>query len=76
MMLDDVVLVLQQFRISGLVLPDYSFSYLIQEGLLDAQQTSMTGSTAQQTAQYIASAFVLGHDAVADHEGGASGCGR
>ena len=53
----------------ALVLLDDSLNDFKQEGLLDTQQTAMTGSPTEQTAQNIAATLVGGADTVSDHKG-------
>ena len=53
----------------ALILLNNSLYDFVQEGLVNTQQTTVTGGTAQQTAQNIATALVGRTDAVSDHEG-------
>lgn len=63
---------LVELRIGILVLVDHRVRDVRQEGVVDSQQTAMACRTAEQAAQYVAAPFVGGHDAVADHKGGAA----
>ncbi len=40
--------------------------------MVDAQQLAVSGGSAEQTAEYIPSAFIGGHDAVANHKSSAA----
>ena len=66
----DVLLPLGKLGIGAAVLVDDRGADLVEEGLMHAQQSSVTGRPAQQTAQHIAASLVGGQHAVADHEGG------
>ena len=68
--LSDIGLLLPQVGVLALVLVDDGVHHLIQERFVDAQQLTVAGGAAQQTAQHVAAALVAGQDAVADHEGG------
>ena len=67
--LDDIILMLHQFRISTGIFSYHCLTDLIEERLLDPQQAAMTGGSAQQAPQYITPAFILGQNTVTDHEG-------
>ena len=66
----DVIFVFTQFRICTFVFLDNSSCYFMQEGALNAEQSAMTCSTAEQSSQNVASAFIGRKNTVTDHEGG------
>ena len=68
--LDDVITALDKLRIGAFVFVNNGIGDLVQERLPNAEQTTVTGGTAQQTAQYIAAALILRNDAIADHKDG------
>ena len=53
----------------SLLILDHGSGKLCQELFVDAEQSSVTGSATDQTAKYIASSLIGGHDTVGDHEG-------
>ena len=68
----DEVSFLYQVGVSVTEHADNNVNSTGQEHLVDAQQTSVTDSTAQDAAQYIATAFVGRQNAVANHKGHAA----
>ncbi len=65
----DILLPLGKLGVSAAVLVDDGIADLIKERLLLAEQTSVAGGAAEQTAQHVAAALVGGENAVADHKG-------
>ena len=51
---------------------DDCFYHFVQERLLDADESAVSCSTAEQTAEHIATAGIGRHNAIADHECGAA----
>ena len=68
--LADIILLLQQGRISAGILLNNRIAYLIQERLVDTEQLAVTSRTAEQTAQNVAASLVGRNNAVADHHDG------
>ncbi len=66
----DVVCLFAEIGIMTLILADNGLNNVIEEGLIDAEELTVTCCAAEQTAENIAAAFVGGQNAVADHEGG------
>ena len=67
--LDHVLRTLTQVGIVALIFLNDSADDFKQEGLVHAQELAVTGSTTEQTAQHVATAFVGGLNTVSDHEG-------
>ena len=68
----DEVSLLYQVGVSVTEHADNNINSTGQEHLVDAQQTSVTDSTAQDAAQYIATAFVGRQNTITDHKGHAA----
>ena len=76
-LLDIILLLAQSAKVTGILVDFINSIYsTLQELVLDAQHTAMTNSTAENTAQYIASALIGRKNAIHNHNSHGTGMVR